>query len=41
MVTFAAAIQELTQKGWISTNGASFLRRLAAGKSAAALPATP
>jgi len=40
MITFEAAIQELAQKGLISNEeGASFLRRRAAGKSAVAAPA--
>jgi twitching motility protein PilT len=39
MMTFDAAIQDLVQKGLVSSEeGASFLRRRAAGKSAAAFP---
>jgi twitching motility protein PilT len=39
MMTFEAAIQDLVQKGLVSSEeGASFLRRRAAGKSAAAFP---
>ena len=42
MMTFEGAIQELTQKKLISEqDGASFLRRRAAGKSLAGIPPAP